>query len=672
MNEQNHPVFWPGWITKGRICGQGSGSLWELWREDGSACATVKYITVPERATETDQLLRQGKSLEDITAYYDHKCQRAIEEYEVNRELKGCRHVAMYRDMRRVQAPGGLGWNIMLMMDNLKPIDRHANVLSESQVVKLGRQVCMALEDSNRQDLIHGSITPRCIFQDEAGNYLLGGFGGDNTGMMGDFRAQEVAEGNFIDTRADVYSLGMVLYWLLNDRLLPRKDRSGPKNCSKKLQAVIMKAIDPDAGNRYQSPAELRQALDSIAFVAPETATKPGKKKKIGILFVVLLLLVGLGSAVFATVFLGRSPILMADVAQGDPETWPTASAFGGAYQRRQIRSVTFLSSLKDAPAESWDVSQKRDGTVRAWVVPNGNFYDLFIGAKGGVTAPENCHRMFAGYKNLLSVNLNEAFDTSNTTDMGGMFQGSGLMKLDTTGFDTSKVTDMGSMFENCSDLGTLNVSGFDTSAVTNMYGMFYGCSSLMKLDVSSFNTAKVKSMYCMFRDCSNLQVLDLSGFDTANVSNMYCMFYGCSSLTELDISGFDTGNVTDMSCMFYNCSNLRMLDVSSFNTANVTSMYCTFYGCKSLLALDVSGFNTANVTNMYCMFHSCSSLTELDVSGFDTGKVKNMSCMFINCGNLRMVDVSGFNISSVENYENFMDGGRKINGRPWEEFFKK
>ena len=263
MDEKNR-VSWPGWITEKRICGQGSGSLWKLSRGNGKESAMVKYISVPWNAWETEELRRQGKSPEHIRAYYDYICRNADAEYDVSRELEGCRHVAVYRDIRKSRTADGLGWEIYLMMDPVTPIDRFARDLSEVEILKMGRQICMALEDSNRAGLLHGRITPRCIFRDEKGDYLLGGFAGEHFGDLGDFRAPEVAESKFSDSRADVYSLGLVLYWLLNDRKLPGRNLAAPKNGSEKLKTVVMKAIAPQVSDRYQTPEELGAALESL------------------------------------------------------------------------------------------------------------------------------------------------------------------------------------------------------------------------------------------------------------------------------------------------------------------------------------------------------------------------------------------------------------------------
>ena len=222
--------------------------------------------------------------------------------------------------------------------------------------------------------------------------------------------------------------------------------------------------------------------------------------------------------------------------------------------------------------------------------------------------------------------------------DSRALFHLGTLTSLNVSCFDTSNVTDMSGMFYACSSLTNLDLSSFDTSKVTNMNTMFQGCRSLTNLDLSSFNTSNVTGMYCMFEDCSSLTNLDLSSFDTSNVTGMYLMFGGCSSLTNLDLSSFNTSNVTDMGLMFEDCSSLTNLDLSSFDTSKVKDMFYMFQGCSSLTNLDLSSFDTSKVKDMSGMFYACSSLTNLDLSSFDTSKVTNFDKMFTDCINLEIL----------------------------------
>ena len=254
---------------------------------------------------------------------------------------------------------------------------------------------------------------------------------------------------------------------------------------------------------------------------------------------------------------------------------------FGSQYRREQIKSVTFLDSLLEMPEEAWDVSEAENRSVMAWVKPDGELYELYIGAEGGMQAGKNCSEMFAGYTNSDRITFGRALHTEGAEDM---FR----------------------MFDSCESLTELDLTGFDTSGVKHMSFMFFGCSALVELNLSSFDTSRVEDMHYMFNDCKSLKALDLSGFDTSGVEDMGCMFDGCALLRKLDLSSFDTSNVKDMSYMFNGCGSLRELDLSSFDTSNVTNMVGMFYGCGSLRELDLSSFDTSKVSGIRHMFDNC------------------------------------------------------------------
>ena len=255
------------------------------------------------------------------------------------------------------------------------------------------------------------------------------------------------------------------------------------------------------------------------------------------------------------------------------------------------------------------------------------------IVAEKGTVLPENCHCLFYGFSNIMSVDLKNA-DASDVTDMSGMFSFNTAPKnidakeynspwynfykadapwhersvqIDIAGLDTSKVTNMSGMFSDIS-IGPLDLSSFDTSKVTDMSGMFYKCVLRNALDLSSFDTCNVTDMQGMF--CSSLiDSVDLSSFDTCNVTNMKNMFFSCN-FDALDLSSFDTSNVTDMSSMFSSCNELEKLDLSSFNTSSVTDMSYMFWCCDDLETIDVGdGWSTGSVASGTGMFDECYSL---------------------------------------------------------------
>ena len=102
---------------------------------------------------------------------------------------------------------------------------------------------------------------------------------------------------------------------------------------------------------------------------------------------------------------------------------------------------------------------------------------------------------------------------------------------------NTSEVTDMEGMFEKCYDaITTLDLSNFDTSKVENMSGMFRLCKSLTNLDVSSFDVSAVEDMTFMFDGCESLEELDLSHFNPPLTAAKSDMYYNCH---KLKVKGF-------------------------------------------------------------------------------------------------------------------------------------
>ena len=209
----------------------------------------------------------------------------------------------------------------------------------------------------------------------------------------------------------------------------------------------------------------------------------------------------------------------------------------------------------------------------------SGTTYDLNTGA--------NTPDWFENRYNVSHVIFDPSFAAARPIstylwfgEMINMQSVSGLEYL-----NTSDVTDMAGMFTNCSVLKSLDLSGFNTSNVRSMERMFLACRLLTTLDLSSFNTSNVTRMNQMFSYCGSLVSLDLSSFNTSNVSNMGGMFHSCKSLTSLDLNAFNTSNVTDMGGMFYGCNHLETVYASTtWSTVALTYSGYMFYGCANLV----------------------------------------------------------------------------------------
>ncbi len=248
-------------------------------------------------------------------------------------------------------------------------------------------------------------------------------------------------------------------------------------------------------------------------------------------------------------------PVVLTKMLRSDPgpgddlagsAQWPV---FGSETLRSEIKMIRFLDTLKDAPADSWDVAAAQDGAVKAGIHLNWKDQELYIAADGGVIAPEDCTNLFAGYNKVKEIRFNNKnFDTSYVKNMKGMFAYCATVSsLNLYSFDTDKVTDMSYMFYHCDKMSSVSLDDFNTARVTDMSYMFRYCEKLQTLSLSNFNTYKVTDMRYMFADCKFLTNLNLSRFNTSKVENMSYMFAGSHAVADsLRLGHWETSSIDD------------------------------------------------------------------------------------------------------------------------------
>ena len=226
---------------------------------------------------------------------------------------------------------------------------------------------------------------------------------------------------------------------------------------------------------------------------------------------------------------------------------------------KEKIITIKFLDN-KEVPKDTetvFDVSEKQDESVKAWLIKNNEnleYYDLYIGGEEGVEA-SSCKNMFSSFKNCKEIDLDN-FYTEKITIFSYMFANcSNLEKINLKNLETSNAKDMRSFLAGCAKLKEVDLSHFDTSNVYDMNGMFYGCA-FETLDISTFDTSKVTDMGNMFRQCSNLVTIYVGReWSTEKVTNGTRMFEGNTKLfgkigydgTKVDITyaNYENGYLT-------------------------------------------------------------------------------------------------------------------------------
>ena len=305
-------VLWPGWETV-RLIGHGSfGAVYEIERDvlGDKEKAALKVITIPQSDSDITEMLSDGYDDESITSTFKEHLKSIVSEYSLMRKLNGSANVVSCDDVRYVQHDDGIGWDIFIKMELLTPlISALPEHISDELTIKIAKDICHALVQCKQFDIIHRDIKPQNIFVSPLGDYKLGDFGiaktvektsgGTKIGTY-KYMAPEVYNNQPYGVGADIYSLGLVLYWLLNERRLPflplppEKLRAGleeqarlrrfngepipaPAHGSEELKQIVLKACAYDPKDRYQSAEEMLRALELMDGVTPEFTIVPPK-----------------------------------------------------------------------------------------------------------------------------------------------------------------------------------------------------------------------------------------------------------------------------------------------------------------------------------------------------------------------------------------------------------
>lgn len=293
-------IAWPGWEVVRRIGSGSFGTVYEIQRDlyGDIEKSALKVITIPHNEDEVDYLRCSGLDDASITRTFHQQVGDIAREYKLMAQLRENPNVVRCDDFRDIQHDDGLGWDIYIKMELLTPLMRCLDKVStEEQIIHMGMDICNALIACQNKNIIHRDIKPQNVFVSESGRFKLGDFGiartiertTHATAGIGtySYMAPEVEKNEPYGKTADIYSLGLMMYWLLNERRGPfmplppkvpkygdeeqaRKKRfSGeqippPKNGSEKLKTIVLRACNFEPEDRFKSAEEFYYALNCL------------------------------------------------------------------------------------------------------------------------------------------------------------------------------------------------------------------------------------------------------------------------------------------------------------------------------------------------------------------------------------------------------------------------
>lgn len=315
------------WEIVREIGSGASGQVWEIVKKDHdiSISSALKVIHVPKDPSLKRTLYGDGMDERSITTFFQDMVDDLTDEIKIMTDMKGFPHIVNCEDYKVIRYENEIQWDILIRMELLMPIQAYIqeHAISEADVLRMSRELVQTLELFESKGIIHRDIKPDNIFVDNYGNFKIGDFGiaricdkaSADLSKKGteNYMAPEVFHGKDYDHTVDIYSLGLVLYKLLNnnrlpfypetgsysewdmqqaliDRLSGKKELPPPCAASEEFGKIVLRMCAHDPAERYQNAKEILEDLEQITgskeniagmAVAPETASVSSSSKSL-------------------------------------------------------------------------------------------------------------------------------------------------------------------------------------------------------------------------------------------------------------------------------------------------------------------------------------------------------------------------------------------------------
>lgn len=301
---KGYEPFFGVWTVDSKIAEGRFSKVFKVSRIDDGRVRhqCLKTIRFPAGNEELSRVISSG-IYQNVQQYLDEVEKSVRLNMEKMLMLRDNKNIVRYDNYEIIKESSC--FYLVILTELLQPLSDYLKVDSARQndVIKIGADLCAALEGFREVGVIHHEVKPENVYVDKLGNFKLGDFGvckgrfGEDK-ITSSYIAPELYTKAPIDISSDIYSLGILIYKLLNNNRLPflpsypapvsLEDRENafarrmrgdlfpaPSNASQQLAGVIFKATAFRAHERYLDPAIFAASLENNYLYEPPTEPEP-------------------------------------------------------------------------------------------------------------------------------------------------------------------------------------------------------------------------------------------------------------------------------------------------------------------------------------------------------------------------------------------------------------